>query len=364
MEIPDGNILFASTIFDSILIRDYIWYQRLDSLGNNISSTYYNNSNSWGEYYGKFYKDKYNPNLYLLSSIESNHYTSFRPLQSHNILRSIVPSGGLVWTYVHPEYCGTPNDVIRTLDTGYVIATSKVYNINPSTPVFSPYLYKLDKNRQLIWSRELPGYRPSTYSGIERVFEQPDSSLIAIGTNFISWDSINYRNFDVCIIHKLSADGDSLWGRQLYLLSQHAQENLVRDARQTADGGFIICGETSGGLWVNEPQRGWLLKVDSMGCLTPGCHLLAAEAIATAEPQIQIYPNPAQDEAHVFMSLPRESTGYLVLRDALGRELRRQPFAGQEATFVLDISGYASGLYFVSIEVAGALPVVRQLVKM
>lgn len=206
LEQSNKQILFTSTAYDTTIRRSSIWLQNLDSLGIRENSILFNRL-PYSESAPNIYKDKYS-NYYILASMEQNFLGSI-----HNILRAILPSGGVVWTYVHPEYCGTPNDVIRTRDTGYVIATSKVYNLDPSTPSFSPYVYKLNKNRQLLWSRELHGYGSYVLSQTDRVFEQPDSSLIAIGTNFISWDSINYRNFNVCIIQKLSAAGDSLWGR-------------------------------------------------------------------------------------------------------------------------------------------------------
>ena len=363
MELPSKEILFASTIFDSTIMQNRVWFQRLDSMGNHINSVYFNRLANWSEFYGRLYPDRYAPNFALLSTIEFNHYSPI--LESHNILRGITPAGGVRWMYVHPEHTGMPNDVIRTLDSGFVVGTSKGYSSSPYSAYYTPYMYKLNKSLQVEWTWEDTTGQGATYdSKIERVFEQPDSSMVAIGVNYMEMDTNSIRNINLCGIYKIAHDGSDLWRRYVYLLDHHAADNLVKDARQTSDGGFIICGETGGGLFHYEPQRGWLLKVDSMGCLTAGCHLLAAQARATASARVEIYPNPVQAEGRVFVALPQVASGVLVLYDAQGRALWRQHFEQiQEATFVFDMSPYAAGLYVVSLEVEGKKPESYKLVK-
>ncbi|MBS1783079.1 MAG: hypothetical protein JSS78_08430 [Bacteroidetes bacterium] len=70
----------------------------------------------------------------------------------------------------------------------------------------------------------------------------------------------------------LSANGDSLNERIYYSVNTCSDKNLLYDAQQTDDGGFILCGEATERCSGFTPpsQRGWLVKVDSNGCLGPG----------------------------------------------------------------------------------------------
>jgi hypothetical protein len=63
-----------------------------------------------------------------------------------------------------------------------------------------------------------------------------------------------------------------------------------------------------------------------------------------------IYPNPASNE--VFLNLP--SNGFdglvLTLTNNLGQVLEKNEPSGKDALIVLDVSGYAPGIYFVTIK--------------
>jgi len=58
-----------------------------------------------------------------------------------------------------------------------------------------------------------------------------------------------------------------------------------------------------------------------------------------------MYPNPAKDECHIVLSDPNS---VVMIMDATGRLLSETP-AANSTSVTLDLSGYAPGLYFVSV---------------
>jgi hypothetical protein len=79
------------------------------------------------------------------------------------------------------------------------------------------------------------------------------------------------------------------------------------DIKSTYDNGLISCGY----IYPLPPDTGrqdiWLLKLDSVGCDTPGCDPtvgIKGSHIKFIEPaNIQIFPNPASDQIHVPCSM-------------------------------------------------------------
>jgi hypothetical protein len=62
------------------------------------------------------------------------------------------------------------------------------------------------------------------------------------------------------------------------------------------ENGFLMAGF---GVNPNDTvinQDAWLLKVDSFGCLTPGCQLVGIDNIPFSREEINIYPNPAKEK--------------------------------------------------------------------
>ena len=183
-------------------------------------------------------------------------------------------------------------------------------------------------------------YRPFT-SDFE---ELPDGSWITMG----KWGEM-YR------FNKFSASLDTVWTRTYWFFGGF--HNLF-DVEPTSDGGFIATGEAKQTGANNDPIPGLqtvtVLKLDSMGCLVPGCHTVGVQEIVLGlKDALRVWPNPASDHVNVQVSLPSgfEVHGDLVLevQDALGREVLRSPLPGSggggPSPFSFQLSALPSGLY-------------------
>jgi hypothetical protein len=90
---------------------------------------------------------------------------------------------------------------------------------------------------------------------------------------------------------KIDEDGDSVWYREYqYYTATEDDKNYLYDLCLTPDGGYAMVGQVS--TWT-EPQTAWVIKVDSMGCDTPGCSIGVGIEIPPSLVPRTPYPVPA-----------------------------------------------------------------------
>ena len=132
--------------------------------------------------------------------------------------------------------------------------------------------------------------------------------------------------------------------------------NQLWDFRPTDDGGIIATGKT---VTERQGQPGfyttfWLLKLDSLGCLTPGCDSLDIPCeLPSGENSLTANPNPASGTVYVQTYLTEETgTATVALYDVSGRKLYQQTAADKQ-TLAYDTRRYAPGLYIFTLEKNG-----------
>ena len=243
------------------------------------------------------------------------------------------------WYGGHPE----ANQQVHLASDGNIVTWA------PHSTIWAPDAFDTLACRLTKWDQQgtvidqgeyrMP-YRPFT-SDFE---ELPDGSWITMG----KWGEM-YR------FNKFSASLDTVWTRTYWFFGGF--HNLF-DVEPTSDGGFIATGEAKQTGANNDPIPGLqtvtVLKLDSMGCLVPGCHTVGVQEIVLGlKDALRVWPNPASDHVNVQVSLPSgfEVQGrlVLVLQDALGREVLRSPLPGSggrgPSPFSFQLSALPSGLY-------------------
>ena len=117
-------------------------------------------------------------------------------------------------------------------------------------------------------------------------------------------------------LFRISADGILKWERNYD--NPHVPDGqegyLLYDVTETPDGGIAATGRVRHLNAQGQDELDvWLLKVDSMGCLIPGCTGYDVDVgesgvgIATlpeVTDEIRIFPNPATSEAILHYQLP------------------------------------------------------------
>ncbi len=371
----NGSYLLAATVTDSTILKGVPYILCLDSIGNILWDTTFPNP-VLHRYYARFFKDMPDKNVITFYENNIQNQSTAGNYQARHIYTELDDLGNVLWTrspLPSNLLVGMPNELIKTKDGGYLMGTSygvrKQYNPNYYGLEFDGYVYKLDSSWNFLWGRRLMGVATSDHSAIRKVYEQEDSSIIAIGT--IPYYAPNDTfGFWYGAVFKLSAQGDSIWGRKYYITELIGNRNKVYDAKRTPDGGFLICGESTGYMAGQPQQQGWLLKLDSMGCLIPGCNLTAVENIAGQEEKIDIkvYPNPVQAGEYLNFyigALDSDSRPNLsaMIYDIYGKLLQNHSLPSDDATYMLPTEGMSPGTYILHVlDERGRILGVKQVV--
>jgi len=166
-------------------------------------------------------------------------------------------------------------------------------------------------------------------------------------------------------IFKFSENLDSLWMRDYFLYDAYESTNQFYDASSTADNGFIAIGKAcpadSGAT-----TKMWIVKVDSMGCDTPGCATggQVFDILAGDQQGLWVWPNPASGAFNVQgfhppgnqplagkfkLSVPQTIRVY----NSQGIKVEEITIPAHTESISLDATGWNRGLYFVRVECGG-----------
>ncbi|MBP6390038.1 MAG: T9SS type A sorting domain-containing protein [Flavobacteriales bacterium] len=264
--------------------------------------------------------------------------------------------GDVVWQDIYggPFQDGWFASITTAADSNVLVATGWAQNNFGSSRLG---LAKVDSAADLLWSKMYDA--PAQMASLLSVKEiEPGGDLIATGGSyrpeFIYIQGVLLRTTD---------EGDSLWMRYYHYYDSlwMEGEGLLHDVLPTADGGFIATGAAYGtGNPYDPPAYGqdtWVVKVDSMGCLEPGCHLITGlQSQATnLRGALAVAPNPASDVVRLTWELPDGLVGsaQLSVVSAQGQLVRTVPIALADKICSLDVSSYAAGLYNLHLVVDG-----------
>lgn len=203
----------------------------------------------------------------------------------------------------------------------------------------------------LLWTDDAVRSSGSDYAAaLTDAFQKPDGTIVTAGY---------YERGDDCycgFVQAYSIAGDSLWrGKFTHFEMLGNNDHFIWDLEPTSDGGMILTGEARNELQPGSAVDLWLVKLDSMGCVVPGCQSLGInEQYTNLGNVLRIWPNPVHGQLHVAIDLP---SGYvaageqhMVVVGPAGAVVRQQrvPTSSPEG-FLLDLSGLAAGNYTVHL---------------
>jgi hypothetical protein len=234
--------------------------------------------------------------------------------------------------------------------------------------VFYGHLYttlvEQQSNSQLTDTTDLKEYL-NTYRGNFVDFHKLSNNGYIIVSDQVflpeSGNDLAYRTMGSIL--KLNSNRDSLWSRAYSYYNNTPTipeaygyaEHYILDSKLTPDGGIVCSGWIEQQIQDPSPflQTPWIFKVDSMGCLEPGCQDIGvSEIVIGLQNSMNIYPNPAIDIAYISFNLPpgfHEVNTELIIINMQGQEVARQILSPTAfiAPVQLDFSNLADGVYTV-----------------
>ena len=243
-------------------------------------------------------------------------------------------AGTVQWTYLSPISRLTKwmQDLVKTQDGGYVYCgqgdgVERVFPNGVNADVlWKGWVEKLDVNRNSVWTKVIGNLTSSTISNEQRILKQlPDDAIIIGGMIAGGFSPNDTLPFNYGSIVKVDDNGATIWERKYAITSDTFLYN-VYDIDATADGGYVISGEARDVFFpYNDPsQRGWLVKVDSNGCMSatdPQCDPLNIPDLPHAM-EFPVFPNPTTEILYINSKNPKPST--IVVCDLVGRVVTDQ----------------------------------------
>ncbi|MEL6971078.1 MAG: T9SS type A sorting domain-containing protein, partial [Bacteroidota bacterium] len=161
-------------------------------------------------------------------------------------------------------------------------------------------------------------------------------------------------------VFRMRPDGTLLWERYLADVRFPLNSHFFNDVIEAEDGGIVLTGLLQDSIPGSDPPLNnpnvWLVKLDSFGCLEPGCsrfQVMGAtvnieEAVASTAP-LRLFPNPTatftqlQWPSGTELSYPLQVQVY----DLMGRPVLQRTF--QQDPLVLQCSEWVAGYYLVQV---------------
>jgi hypothetical protein len=235
--------------------------------------------------------------------------------------------------------------VVKSQNNQYIIGTTIADSM--ATP-YDAYrkinIMKMDSGGNIIWSQK---YGPSTRENMLTSIEvNEDGSIISCGQQIFA----PYGYFGWLL--KINHNGDSIWMRYYDHLSYIGSYHFLNDFKPASDGGYIACGD----LLPIPPDTGnrdiWLLKMDSIGCDTPGCDttVFIRNLLLKEDNPCVIYPNPVTDISTLeYLGIPGEEA-LLSVYDCQGRLLLYRKYKPYEK-IIISNNQFKPGIYFFRLHI-------------
>ena len=297
------------------------------------------------------------PDGYLIAGGRNNIGQYQKNFTCQALLYKTDTAGNYKWHWLSDPSKKTfeAKDVIRTQDGGYIYCGAgdgyEVLSGDQSYSIldFRGWVEKLDFNRNSVWRKAFNDVYETTE--FKRVIEDDQGRINLFGNKF-ERDSLGNNVWDLHTrgwFLMLDANGDSLRERVYHNVNSCFDNNSIFDAEQTSDGGFIMVGEATDKCMgaIGPIQRGWIVKVDSNGCLGPGdpqCWPAAVPRSPTAH-QVTVYPNPVKEAWYINNKERKLLT--IMIYDITGRIIVRRESAAAHTE--INLSSYPSGIYLYKI---------------
>ncbi len=179
-----------------------------------------------------------------------------------------------------------------------------------------------------------------------------NGDIITAGTTFTN--DLGQHGF----MRKYSLEGEVVWTRRYKHVDYLYAVQILRSVTATSDGGYAASGNVAASA-IGIIQDGWIIKVDSMGCLVPGCDTLVGIGEMESELQNEWFsfgPNPIKkgQSLNVFyvgnntQGLKATAIHRFVLTNTNGQIVNEFETDDLSTTYLVNTQNLSAGLYVFS----------------
>ncbi len=251
----DSTILIVGETGDFAGTFQDFYFVHTDSSGNIMSEQVYD-----FEQYDLLALDveAYSNGNYLVGGLyDHNYYFE----EGHGLLIKFDSTDNILQSTSYGSENGDDAGLIICIsnDEKYIYAVQAMDTIITADETTRPYyIAKLDTAGNFLWRFFIT--HPLEMD-IANIYETSDENIIITGFK----SQLPY-NTPHAFISKIDSNGILQWEHIYY--TREDRSNYLIDSKEMPDGGYLFTGSAYSAL---NSQDMWLLRVDCMGCLEPGC---------------------------------------------------------------------------------------------
>lgn len=296
------------------------------------------------------------PDAYVVGGVSDNYlYEDDVRYRANAIVFKTDTSGTVLWTHTCPEFISTAPESIVQLGNGSFVYSSIGNVYYAPTSIYKGYicqrkLFQISKSgsfeKEVLFS--------SRFSSIGSVPIRLQASGDIFRSFYADEDTVDVsRNRYIFHLNIRAYDSSMKLMHSAKYYSEHVRDSTYKGRMgfygpaMTRSGSCLISGyyEDYSGTVINPQQQGWIIKLDTNGCLGPDdpqCDPVSVRETVFSSFEVQVYPNPSA--GILQFRGPVSAEGVFELWDMQGRLLRRIPVI--QGACLADLSGYSPGMYF------------------
>jgi hypothetical protein len=240
-------------------------------------------------------------------------------------------------------FCDTTTD-------GNIIIGTVISDSNYSTDQYCgriTYL-KLDNEGNIFWEKKYGEAKIGNRLWSIKALD--NGNIISTGSRRRTYPETPY---EIGWILCTNAEGDSLWYREYIFLDGQDSFNFLYDIAQANDSGFVACGYVYPAPPDTGTQDTWVIKVDSIGCESPGncwVNIEEPDMKPVENGKLIAYPNPATSYINLSVGgMDLEAGTQITIYDIYGRTIAHDITPKDKDTWRIDLSKWPPGIYVARI---------------
>ncbi|MBP7400183.1 MAG: T9SS type A sorting domain-containing protein [Chitinophagales bacterium] len=274
--------------------------------------------------------------------------------------------------------CPTPKYEIRKFDSAGTILTEEIHEggcftngiksivggyygggINKPDYPYNSLVFRLDDSDELLWIFNSTYDIDTIYDNFLQLsvgFEYPNGDLLVIG--YLATEPVgDYHGY----IARVDINGNAIWERRYLSPGGLGQDNRIHDIELTDAGGIIIAGAAYGEVYA-EDQNFWVMQLDSVGCLVPGCDSLDVSILPMPfNNDFIVFPNPANEYCVIQTGTPLKSNTSIELFSTNGALIKTYQINAGNISATLTLENIPAGMYFIKVQNEDDVNVVLKL---
>lgn len=242
--------------------------------------------------------------------------------------------------YDNFDYLSFYIEAVLTSDDDIVFATNEIRDDTFPT-VYKTKILKVNSDLDLEWETTFgnPEYQRDALTCTGTVNSHHDDGYLICG----------YQVHGV--IGKVSESGDSLWYRTYEPLpEENGFRSNFNDIIATPDGNYAAIGNMSPSNSIETDSihfKIWIVKIDEDGNIVDKDTTTSIHTLQDFGDKLRIFPNPSSEV--LYLELDDVDDLNIQIFDQAGKLVLKRDATHVYHTYMLDISSYSNGTYFIHI---------------